>query len=197
MNLWSKTQKRAVDEKLIRTLKGQYGSNHIVLSPHRGCRKLGEWRLLKDVIVQLRTTRFTVFKSLIRFNRTIPVDTVKGNIFKTPWYFISRLGCKMFCLRKHRKRKYDVCSFLGKIFCYYSSCPSTEDYLFDEPTIKKMRQDHKHSEGKKQQYSKNTYSADMSYKGRHYKGKTYDNRPSQQQQSYKKRNNNQGYKQRN
>ena len=56
-----------------------------------------------------------------------------------------------------RKRKYNVCSTLGKNFRYYSSCPSTEDHFFDEPTSKKMRQDLKHSVEKRQQYSKNTY----------------------------------------
>ena len=96
-----------------------------------------------------------------------------------------------------RKSKYDMCSTLGTHSHCYSSCPSTEDYLFQEPTIKKMRQDLYHSEGKRQQYSKNTYGPNKSHKGRHYKGKTFDNRPSQQQQSYNKRNNNQGYKQRN
>ena len=71
-----------------------------------------------------------------------------------------------------RKKKYDVCSTLGKNFCCYSSCSSTEDHLFDERTIKKMRQDLKHSVKKRQQYSKNTYGPNKSYKGRHYKGKT-------------------------
>ena len=51
-----------------------------------------------------------------------------------------------------RKRKY-VCSALGKKFHCYSSCPST-DHFFDEPTIKKMCQDLKHSVKKRQQYSK-------------------------------------------
>ena len=79
-----------------------------------------------------------------------------------------------------RKRKYDVCSILGKNFRCYCNCPSTEDYLFYKPTIKKMCQDLKHSEGKRQKYSKNTCGPNKSYKGHHYKGKTYDNRPSQQ-----------------
>ena len=85
-----------------------------------------------------------------------------------------------------KKRKYEICSTLGKKFRCYSSCPSTEDNLFDEPTIKKIRQDLKHSV---------TYSQNKSYKGRHYKDKTYDKQPSQHQQSNNKRNNNQGYKQ--
>ena len=96
-----------------------------------------------------------------------------------------------------RKKKYDVCSTLGKFFCCYSSYPSTEDHLFDERTIKKMRQDLKHSAEKRQQYSKNTYGPNKFYKGCHYKGKTYNNQPTQQQQSYNKRKNNKGYKQRN
>ena len=96
-----------------------------------------------------------------------------------------------------RKRKYDMCSILGKLFRWCSSCLSTKYHLFDKPNIKKMRQDLKHSMEKRQQYSKNTYGPNKSYKGRHYKGKTYGNQPSQQQQSYNKRNNNQGYKQRN
>ena len=75
-NLSNKTQKQAFDEKLIRTLKGQYGSNHIVLSRHSGFRKSGECRLFKDVMVQLRTIRFMVFKWAIRFNRTMPVGTM-------------------------------------------------------------------------------------------------------------------------
>ena len=85
----------------------------------------------------------------------------------------------------------------GKKFRCYSSYLSTKDHLFDEATIKKMRQDPKHSLEKRQQYSKNTYGPNKSYKGHHYKGKTYENQPSQQQLSYYKRNNNQGHKQRN
>ena len=53
----------------------------------------------------------------------------------------------VLCTETQRKRKYDVCSTLGKNFRCYFSCLSTEDYLFDGPTIKKMRQDLKHSEG--------------------------------------------------
>ena len=44
-------------------------------------------------------------------------------------------------MEMQRKRKYDVCFTLGKAFCCYSSYPPTEDYLFDERTIKKLRQD--------------------------------------------------------
>ena len=47
--------------------KGQYGSNHIVLSPHPGFRKSGKYRILKDILVQLWTIRFTVFKWTIQF----------------------------------------------------------------------------------------------------------------------------------
>ena len=53
-------------------LKGQYGSNHIVLaSPNLGFRKSGKCWIFKDVMVQLRTIRFTVFKWTIWFIRTI------------------------------------------------------------------------------------------------------------------------------
>ena len=55
-----------------------------------------------------------------------------------------------------RKRKDDMYFTLQKNF-RYSSCPSTEDYFFDESTIKKMCQDLKHSRRRRQQYSKNTY----------------------------------------
>ena len=72
-----------------------------------------------------------------------------------------------------KKRKYEICSTLGKNVRCYCSCPSTEDNLFDEPTIKKIRQDLKHSVKNRQQYSKNTYSQNKSYKGRHCKDKTY------------------------
>ena len=56
-----------------------------------------------------------------------------------------------------RKRKYDVCLTLERNFLCYSSCPSIEGHLFDEPSIKKMCQDLNHSVKKRQQYSKNTY----------------------------------------
>ena len=49
-----------------------------------------------------------------------------------------------------RKRKYDICSTLRKHFRCYFSCPSTENRLFDEPTITKMRQNLKHSVEKRQ-----------------------------------------------
>ena len=42
------------------SLKGQYGSNHIALSPHPGFRKSNECQILKDAMVQLRTMWFTV-----------------------------------------------------------------------------------------------------------------------------------------
>ena len=40
---------------LIFFFKGQYGSKHIILLPQPGFRKSGECRILKDVMVQLRT----------------------------------------------------------------------------------------------------------------------------------------------
>ena len=49
-----------------------------------------------------------------------------------------------------RKRKYDICSTLRKHFRCYFSRPSTENRLFDEPTITKMRQNLKHSVEKRQ-----------------------------------------------
>ena len=58
-------------------LKGRYGSNHIVLSPHPGFWKSGECRILKDVMVQLGTIWFTVFNWTLRFNRTIRVGTTQ------------------------------------------------------------------------------------------------------------------------
>ena len=47
-------------------LKVQYRSNHIVLLPHPGFWKSGECRILKDVMVQLWTLRFTVLEWTIR-----------------------------------------------------------------------------------------------------------------------------------
>ena len=58
-------------------LKGQYGSNHIVLSLHPGFQKSGKCQILKDVMVQLQTIWLTVFKWIIRFNRTIQVGTLQ------------------------------------------------------------------------------------------------------------------------
>ena len=54
-----------------------------------------------------------------------------------------------------RKRTYNVFSTLGKIFCCYSSCMSTEDHLFVGHNIKKMRQNLKEPVEERQQYSKN------------------------------------------
>ena len=62
---------------------------------------------------------------------------------------ISRLGCKMFCLPKH-KGKENMIYVQRKHFRCYFSCPSTENRLFDEPTITKMRQNLKHSVEKRQ-----------------------------------------------
>ena len=49
-----------------------------------------------------------------------------------------------------RKKKHEVCSTLEKSFRCYCSFLSTEDHLFDDPNIKKMRQDPKHSVEKRQ-----------------------------------------------
>ena len=72
-------------------LKRQHGSNHIVLSPHLCFRKSGECWILKDLMVQLRTIRFTVFKWTIRFNRTIRACTD---------------AC---CLRRHQNKNISFC----------------------------------------------------------------------------------------
>ena len=40
-----------------------------------------------------------------------------------------------------RKRKSDICQFLGKNFKTYAKSYSSEDYLFDEKTMKRMNQD--------------------------------------------------------
>ena len=54
-------------------LKGQYGLT--LASPHLDFRKYGEWWILKDVMVQLRTLRYTVFRWTVQFGGTIRVGT--------------------------------------------------------------------------------------------------------------------------
>ena len=89
-------------------LKGQYGSNHIVLaSPHLGFRKSGECWILKDVMVQLRTIRFTVFRWTIQFVGTIRVGTLSLNnlIFLIMHKSFDLLFYK-FLLHDYQKRVY-------------------------------------------------------------------------------------------
>ena len=40
-----------------------------------------------------------------------------------------------------RKRKSDICQCLGKNFEPYAKSDSSEDYLFDKKTMKRMNQD--------------------------------------------------------
>ena len=51
-----------------------------------------------------------------------------------------RLNDIMFT-ETQRKRKSDICQSLGKNFKSYTKFDSSEDYLFDEKTIKRMNQD--------------------------------------------------------
>ena len=69
-------------------LKGQYESNHIVLSPHPGFSKSGECRILKDVMVQLRTIRFN---RRIRIGTTSPFYTLHFQPYRNHVMEISRV----------------------------------------------------------------------------------------------------------
>ena len=51
-----------------------------------------------------------------------------------------RLNNTMFT-EIQRKRKSDICQSLGKNFKPYAKSDSSEDYLFDEKTMKRMNQD--------------------------------------------------------
>ena len=76
-NLWNKTQVRPFHEKLIKTWKRKFWSNHVapdvVFLRAFKTQESGECWILKDIMVQLRAIRFTVFRWTIRFGGTIRV----------------------------------------------------------------------------------------------------------------------------
>ena len=96
-----------------------------------------------------------------------------------------------------RKRKGDVCSSLGRHFKQFSQSDSSEQYLFDEPAMKRIRAEMKNSDNNKQRPhfslypSKNWSSSQKTQMGPHYKGNNNYNK--QQHKTYQPQNRKKGY----
>ena len=83
-----------------------------------------------------------------------------------------------------KKRKYDVCSVLGKRFKSFAQSDSSEEYLFDEPAMKKIRAEMKNDNSRQhsssyssaaQYQSKNWSSSQKTQRGQHYRGNSSNN----------------------
>ena len=61
-----------------------------------------------------------------------------------------------------KKRKGDVCSSLGIHFKQFSQSESSEQYLFDEPAMKRIRAEMKNSDNKKQRPQFSSYPSKRS-----------------------------------
>ena len=96
-----------------------------------------------------------------------------------------------------RKRREDVCSSLERHFKQFSQSDSFEQYLFEEPAIKRIRAEMKNSDNNKQRPqfssypSKNWPSSQKTQRGPHYKGTNIYNK--QQHKTYQPQNKKKGY----
>lgn len=86
-----------------------------------------------------------------------------------------------------KKRKGDICNTLGNEFAAYKGSKSTEEWLFDEDAVKKMKSSLKAvSEKRKYHSSKNSSSSHKSHRSSFQKGSNNNN--SKYRKSYQNNN---------
>ena len=91
-----------------------------------------------------------------------------------------------------KKRKGDVCSTLGSDFAAYKSSKSSDEWLFDEDSMKKMKSSLKAVSERKKHFSKNYTSSHKTHRSSYQKGKSNNNsyRKNYQNNNYNSNNSN-------